>query len=54
MMRETIEKGIRDCEMRLIQKFVAGKMDSIGNPVDPMLSERPVACVNAVTNGGKD
>ena len=40
--------------MRLIQELIAGEMNSIGDAVDPMLSEGPVARIYAVTNGRKD
>lgn len=37
--------------VRSVDEHIARVMDDIGNAVDPMLRERPVACVDAVTNG---
>jgi hypothetical protein len=42
------------CKLQLGQELAASKINCVSNSIDPILGERPIACVDTVPNGGED
>lgn len=40
--------------VHLVQEIITGGVNNVGNAIDPVLSERPIACVDGIANSGED